>query len=211
VPCSRAVGPRAAPACRLDPSGPRSPVIPTLIASWHADPSCVPLVHMVSESRSDRHGRGVRSRSRARSCGHTQSPSPPTPSDLARTRPHRTAPAVSAADRGDTTHTRTDVRSIAERTDIDGRSDPFASSPAAGRWQRVMLRTINWYQHAAAGRLSPCRFYPSCSEYGRESIEVHGARRGLWLTVRRLLRCRPFGPSGYDPVPLPSSPPRSRS
>ena len=73
-----------------------------------------------------------------------------------------------------------------------------------------MLRTIDWYQHAAAARLSPCRFYPSCSEYGRECIEVHGARRGLWLTVRRLLRCRPFGPSGYDPVPPLSSSRRSR-
>ncbi|HUF98873.1 MAG TPA: membrane protein insertion efficiency factor YidD [Ilumatobacter sp.] len=64
-----------------------------------------------------------------------------------------------------------------------------------------MLRAIHWYQEAFSGRMSPCRFYPSCSEYGRESIEVHGARRGLWLTVRRLVRCRPFGPSGFDPVP----------
>lgn len=75
----------------------------------------------------------------------------------------------------------------------------------------MMLSAINWYQHAAQGRLSPCRFYPSCSEYGRESIEIHGARRGLWLTMRRLLRCRPFGPSGFDPVPPLSSLPRSRS
>lgn len=66
-----------------------------------------------------------------------------------------------------------------------------------------MLRAIDWYQRAAAGRLSPCRFFPSCSEYGREAIEVHGGGRGLWLTTRRLVRCRPFGPSGYDPVPLP--------
>ena len=66
-----------------------------------------------------------------------------------------------------------------------------------------MLRAIDWYQRAAEGRLSPCRFFPSCSEYGREAIEVHGAGRGLWLTTRRLIRCRPFGPSGFDPVPLP--------
>lgn len=67
----------------------------------------------------------------------------------------------------------------------------------------MMLAAIDWYQRAAEGRLSPCRFFPSCSEYGREAIETHGARRGLWLTLRRLLRCRPFGSSGYDPVPVP--------
>lgn len=66
-----------------------------------------------------------------------------------------------------------------------------------------MLRAIVWYQRGAEGRPSPCRFFPSCSEYGHEAIRVHGARRGLWLTVRRLLRCRPFGPSGFDPVPIP--------
>jgi uncharacterized protein len=58
------------------------------------------------------------------------------------------------------------------------------------------------YQRAFEGRPSPCRFFPTCSEYGREAIEVHGAGRGLWLTVRRLARCRPFGPSGFDPVPV---------
>ncbi len=67
--------------------------------------------------------------------------------------------------------------------------------------QRLMLRAIGCYQRAFAGRPSPCRFFPSCSEYCREAIETHGAGRGLWLTVRRLLRCRPFGPSGFDPVP----------
>jgi putative membrane protein insertion efficiency factor len=68
-----------------------------------------------------------------------------------------------------------------------------------------MLRAIAAYQRAFAGRPSPCRFFPTCSEYSREAIETHGARRGLWLTVRRLARCRPFGPSGFDPVPAPRS------
>lgn len=67
----------------------------------------------------------------------------------------------------------------------------------------MMLRGIEWYQHAFAWRPSPCRFFPTCSEYGHEAIRVHGAGRGLWLTVRRLLRCRPLGPSGVDPVPPP--------
>lgn len=66
-----------------------------------------------------------------------------------------------------------------------------------------MLRAIEAYQRAFAGRPSPCRFFPSCSEYGHEAISIHGVGRGLWLTVRRLARCRPLGPSGYDPVPLP--------
>jgi len=64
-----------------------------------------------------------------------------------------------------------------------------------------MLRAIDWYQRAAEGRPSPCRFTPSCSEYAREAVEVHGAGRGGWLALRRLSRCRPFGRSGYDPVP----------
>jgi putative membrane protein insertion efficiency factor len=51
------------------------------------------------------------------------------------------------------------------------------------------------------GRPSPCRFTPSCSQYAIDALAQHGTARGLWLTVRRLLRCRPFGPSGWDPVP----------
>jgi uncharacterized protein len=67
--------------------------------------------------------------------------------------------------------------------------------------QRFLLRAVLWYQKAAEGRPSPCRFFPSCSEYASEALEIHGAGRGSWLTVRRLARCRPFGPSGFDPVP----------
>lgn len=66
-----------------------------------------------------------------------------------------------------------------------------------------LVRLVEWYQRAVAGRPSPCRFTPSCSAYAHEALLVHGTRRGLWLTVRRLARCRPFGPSGWDPVPLP--------
>jgi len=69
------------------------------------------------------------------------------------------------------------------------------------RWQARLMAAIGWYQRAADGRPSPCRFYPSCSTYAHEALELHGTGRGLWLTVRRLARCRPFGPSGFDPVP----------
>jgi len=46
-----------------------------------------------------------------------------------------------------------------------------------------------------------CRFYPSCSIYAEQALRRHGARRGLVLTLRRLLRCHPFRAGGYDPVP----------
>ena len=67
--------------------------------------------------------------------------------------------------------------------------------------QRRALWLIEWYQRAYDGRPSPCRFTPSCSSYAHEAFAVHGTARGFGLTVRRLLRCRPFGPSGFDPVP----------
>lgn len=64
-----------------------------------------------------------------------------------------------------------------------------------------MLGAIRWYQRQREGHPSPCRFFPTCSEYSHEAIEAHGPWRGVGLTIRRLARCRPFGPSGFDPVP----------
>jgi putative membrane protein insertion efficiency factor len=68
---------------------------------------------------------------------------------------------------------------------------------------RLVLKfLIRVYQLALSPLLGPsCRFYPSCSQYGLEAIEAHGALRGSWLTARRICRCHPFHPGGFDPVP----------
>jgi putative membrane protein insertion efficiency factor len=66
---------------------------------------------------------------------------------------------------------------------------------------RAIIALVKAYQTVRLGRVSPCRFTPTCSQYGVEAISRHGCRRGLSLTARRLARCRPGGPNGYDPVP----------
>jgi putative membrane protein insertion efficiency factor len=67
---------------------------------------------------------------------------------------------------------------------------------------RALIGTIDVYQRVISPRLPPaCRFTPTCSQYAREAIERHGARKGSWLAARRLLRCHPLGGKGYDPVP----------
>ena len=69
-------------------------------------------------------------------------------------------------------------------------------------FRRVMVRAIRFYQRAVSPLTGPsCRFMPTCSEYAAGAIDRHGALTGGWLAFRRLLRCRPFGGQGYDPVP----------
>jgi len=72
---------------------------------------------------------------------------------------------------------------------------------------RVLIGALRFYKKFISPLLPPrCRFAPSCSEYAMEAIETHGALMGSYYAVRRLLKCHPFHPGGYDPVP----PPRSR-
>jgi hypothetical protein len=78
-----------------------------------------------------------------------------------------------------------------------------ATTASTSRPVRLAVALLTAYQGAASGRVSPCRFYPSCSNYALEAFTTHGFWRGLGLTARRLVRCRPFGPRGVDLVPLP--------
>lgn len=67
---------------------------------------------------------------------------------------------------------------------------------------RAVLLAIRFYQRVISPGLPPsCRFYPTCSEYGYEAIARYGIIKGGALTLRRLLRCHPFHPGGFDPVP----------
>ena len=67
---------------------------------------------------------------------------------------------------------------------------------------RILVWAIRIYQKAISPAFPPnCRFVPSCSEYARQAVQKYGVCRGLWLGLRRLLRCHPFNPGGYDPVP----------
>lgn len=85
-------------------------------------------------------------------------------------------------------------------TTIDDMSAPANAKSSV--LARPLIALVRLYQ-ATLGLVmgGHCRFHPSCSHYSIEALQTHGAVRGGWLTIRRILRCHPFGGSGFDPVP----------
>jgi len=76
---------------------------------------------------------------------------------------------------------------------------------------RALTKTICFFIRAyqmtlGAALPKSCRFHPSCSQYSLEAVKIHGPGRGTLLAVKRILRCQPFNPGGYDPVPDPKLP-----
>lgn len=66
----------------------------------------------------------------------------------------------------------------------------------------ILLLPIYFYRASISPMLpQSCRYVPTCSEYAIEAIKKHGPLKGLWLAIKRILRCHPWGGSGYDPVP----------
>lgn len=70
----------------------------------------------------------------------------------------------------------------------------------------LALGVIRFYQRRISPGLPPsCRYVPTCSQYTYEAIEIYGLIRGSWMGMKRIARCHPFHPGGYDPVPLKDS------
>ena len=69
-------------------------------------------------------------------------------------------------------------------------------------FSRLLILLVKIYQKIISPLLpKTCRFYPTCSHYAVEAIQTHGPRRGSFLAVKRILRCHPLNPGGWDPVP----------
>ncbi|NMA95059.1 MAG: membrane protein insertion efficiency factor YidD [Clostridiales bacterium] len=67
--------------------------------------------------------------------------------------------------------------------------------------KKILILLIGFYQKRISSNLpNTCRFHPTCSQYAREAIEKYGALKGIFLAVRRILKCHPFNKGGYDPL-----------
>ncbi len=88
---------------------------------------------------------------------------------------------------------------LAGQSDNAVMDDSIASQSFA---QRAAVFGLLVYKSVLSPLLpSCCKFHPSCSCYAKQAVESHGVRRGMWLAAKRVLRCRPLSPGGYDPVP----------
>ncbi|MBQ7237550.1 MAG: membrane protein insertion efficiency factor YidD [Bacteroidales bacterium] len=68
--------------------------------------------------------------------------------------------------------------------------------------KKLIIWLIRWYQTSISPLTPPsCRYTPTCSQYTLEAIQKYGALKGIWLGIKRIARCHPWGGSGYDPVP----------
>jgi len=185
--------PRVGTVCPLDLAHPRAQRIHAHRVRWSARSGRSAVVHLLPRSSRQRNAAagGVRVRSRIRTRCRSQSYAPPVAGHAALGGLQRPV----AARRLPVWRTTNCRRIVVNRTPVRSRST--VGEPAR------LIRLVNAYQRAFEGRPSPCRFTPSCSSYAKQALQSHGTRRGLWLSLRRLVRCRPFGPSGWDPVPLP--------
>jgi putative membrane protein insertion efficiency factor len=172
------------------------------------------VVYLSSSTWHDEPERSVRDRPQHRAGGGAQPPSSASAIDHPRSRSSRRllvdrhSPRVSRTDvrrahHPDRRHRRRGLHGKAVMSTMASRTVTAAPAPALtpAVSQRRAIRMVLWYQRLMEGRPSPCRFTPTCSSYALEALELHGTRRGMSLTLRRLLRCRPLGPSGWDPVP----------
>jgi putative membrane protein insertion efficiency factor len=80
--------------------------------------------------------------------------------------------------------------------------EQFAGLGVKQMAKKLVIALIRFYQIFISPLKPPtCRFYPTCSQYGLEAVKRFGAIRGGWLTIKRILKCHPFHPGGFDPVP----------
>lgn len=84
----------------------------------------------------------------------------------------------------------------------DSQESSLVPAPRPGLMARAGISMVRWYQRVLSPLKPPvCRFHPSCSQYALEAITRHGLLRGSLMGSARILRCNPFHPGGYDPVP----------
>lgn len=84
-------------------------------------------------------------------------------------------------------------------------SEHASAEDAAGKLtlaQRIVSGLLSYYKACISPILpSACKFYPTCSEYAKDAVRLHGVKRGSWMALKRLGRCHPFTRGGFDPVP----------